>query len=534
MILLAASGLVLLIACANVANLLLARLLKRERELAVRSALGASRTRLIRQLLTETVMLALAGGALGLALAPPALAVLVRFAARFSTRAGEVKLDWHVLVFTLVVSVFAGLLFGVAPAVSSSRRISDALKQASGQTTASEGRQRLRAGLVVAQVAISFMLLIGAGLMLHSIMVLQNVDPGFRADRVLTMRISASFSKYTNTQQLTDLSNNILRQVRAVGGVESAAMSSNFPFDPAGIAAGPGNNNFQIEGRPISKGELAPTVDTTGVTPGYFETIRQPLLAGRTFTDHDDGKATNVTVINAAMAHHRWPSEDPVGRRITFDDGETWIKVVGIVGNVREYGLEKSAGDELYLPFAQGFFGGRLVVRTIADPSSVAALVRMAVRKVDPQLAIDRIDTIERLQHESIASPRTTTILLGIFATLALVISATGIAGVMALSISQRGHELGIRMALGQQRSSILQMVVGQGVALAIAGTALGMIGAIVIGRALSSLLYNTSPTDLKTYAAVSIVFLVSATLACLLPARRVTLIDPSTALRQE
>jgi putative ABC transport system permease protein len=408
------------------------------------------------------------------------------------------------------------------------------LKQASGQTTPSEGRQRLRAGLVIAQVAVSFILLIGAGLMFHSILVLQAVDPGFRPDRVLTMRISPNASKYTTNQQFTDVINNILREVRALGGVESAGMASNFPFDPGGIVAGPGNNNFEIEGRPISKGELAPTVDGTGVTPGYFESIRQPLLAGRTFTDHDDAKSMKVTVINQSMAHHRWPNEDPIGKRISFDDGKTWIQIVGIVGDVREYGLEKSVGDELYLPFAQGNFGNRLVVRTSAEPCSVAGLVRAAVRKVDPQLAIDQIDTIQRLQHESIASPRTTTILLGIFATLALVISATGIAGVMALSISQRGHELGIRMALGQQRSSILQMVVGQGLALAIAGTILGMIGAIVIGRALSSLLYNTSPTDLKTYAAVSVVFLVSATLACLLPARRVTLIDPSTALRQE
>jgi putative ABC transport system permease protein len=258
------------------------------------------------------------------------------------------------------------------------------------------------------------------------------------------------------------------------------------------------------------------------------------LVAGRTFADKDDAKGVQVTVINQSLARHRWLSEDPVGKRITFDNGKTWIQIVGIVGDVREYGLEKSVGDELYLPFAQGNFGNKLVVRTSADPSSVSALVRSAVRKIDSQIAIDQVDTMERLQHESMASPRTTTILLGIFATLALVISATGIAGVMALSISQRTHELGVRMALGQQKSSILQMVVGQGLMLAISGTALGMIGAIVIGRALSSLLYNTSPTDLKTYAAVSVVFLVCATLACLLPARRVTLIDPSTALRQE
>ncbi|HJX00296.1 MAG TPA: ABC transporter permease [Terriglobales bacterium] len=534
LVLLGAAGFVLLIACANVANLMLARLMKRERELAVRSALGAGKMRLIRQLLTESVMLAVAGGALGLLIAPPALQLLVRFAARFTTRAAEVKIDLPVLLFTLVVSVVTGLLFGLAPAISSSRQLSDALKQASGQTTSGSKRQRLRALLVVAQVTVSFMLLVGAGLMIRSILTLQNVNPGFRPDRLLTMRISTGFTKYTTTEQYNGLGTEILRRVRAIGGIESAALATNYPFSPSGIISGPGNNNFQIEGKPVSKGELAPTVDVTLVGTGYFETIRQPLLEGRTFVDHDDQHSEQVAVINERMAHHRWPSEDPMGKRITFDDGKNWIKIVGIVGNVREYGLAKAADDELYLSTAQQGFFSSLLVRTTADPLNIAPLVRSAVHSVDPQVAIDRVDTIERLQQESFASPRTTTILLGVFAALAVIISATGIAGVMALSIGQRTHELGIRLALGQSVMSLLQMVVKHGIALALAGTILGIIGALGVSRLISSLLYQTSPTDVLTYAAVSLVFLLVAAISCFVPARRVTMIDPSQALRQE
>ncbi|HVH88767.1 MAG TPA: ABC transporter permease [Terriglobales bacterium] len=531
-ILLAAAGLVLVIACANVANLMLARLLKREREFAVRSALGANKLRLVRQLLTESILLAVAGGALGLAIAPPALQLLIKFAARFTTRAGEVKVDWHILLFTLVVSVLAGVLFGFAPALSSSTHIVDALKQASGQTTSSGSRQRLRTALVVAQVTVSFVLLIAAGLMIRSILTLQRVDPGFRPDHLLTMRIDGSFSK--NAEQLIGAGDNILRRVRALPGVESAALATGFPFRPNNLLYGPGVNSFQIEDKPTSKGELAPTTDVTVVGTDYFGTIRQPLIQGREFADHDDAKATRVAVINQQMGRHRWPGEDPIGKRITFDEGKHWVQIVGIVGDVREYGLEKSVGDELYLAASQQGFFSSLVVRTAIDPMNLATLVRAAIRDVDSKLAVDQVDTIERFRHESVASPRTTTILLGIFAGLALLISATGIAGVMALSITQRSHELGIRLALGQSKGSVVQMVVRQGVAMAVAGTILGIAGALGLSRLLSSLLYRTSTTDMFTYAAVSTIFVSVAAVSCFVPARRVTAIDPSEALRQE
>jgi predicted permease len=534
LVLLGAAGFVLLIACANVANLMLARLLKRERELAVRSALGATRARLVRQLLTETVLLSLTGGALGLELAYPTLTLLVKFAARFTTRANEVRIDGVVLAFTLGVSVLSGLLFGFAPALSSRERVSDALKQGSGQTTSSRGRQRLRAGLVVVQIAVSFILLIGAGLMIRSFEKLLSVDPGFSPERVLTLNLSPNFSRYTKAEQFVALGDNILRSVRAVGGVESAALASNFPFNPQAVTSGPGSVSFDVEGRLLSNGDLQPHVDTTGVSPGYFETIRQPLLRGRTFTDHDDANAMQVAVINQAMVVHRFASEDPVGKRISFDGGKTWITIVGIIADAREYGLEHAVGDEVYLPVNQLGFSGSLVVRTMTDPTSMTPLLRKALHDVDPQLAVDQVETIERLQHESLASPRITAILLGIFAGLALVISASGIAGIMALTVSQRTRELGIRLALGQSKSSVVGMVVRQGLAVALAGTALGLIGAMVLGRLLSSLLYATSPTDTSTFAGVSLLFIAVAGLACFLPARRVTLIDPFTALRQE
>jgi len=533
-VLLAAAGFVLLIACANVANLMLARILKRERELAVRSALGASKLRIVRQLLTEAVMLALAGGILGLLIAPPALRLLAQFAARFTTRADEVKMDWPVLLFTLLASLVAGILAGVAPALASSRQVTDTLKQATGQATSSNTRQRVRAALVVAQVAVSFMLLVGAGLMLRSIVTLQHVDPGFRMDHLLTMRLSINFTHYKNNQDFEELSSNLVRRLSTVGGVESAAIGSNYPFSRQGIVAGPGRNGVQIEGRLTIPGQAPPIVDIDFVSSEYFSTIRQPLLQGRFFTDHDDEKALKVAIINQSMRRHLWPTEDPIGKRISFDQGQTWNTIAGVVGDAREYGLERGSPEKIYLPVLQNGGGNRVVLRTSLDPMSVIPLVRAAIRSVDPQLAIDQVDTMERLQQDSLASPRTTTILLGVFAGLALLISATGIAGVMALSISQRTRELGVRMALGQSRRSIIEMVVRQGLILAVAGTVLGIAGALALARLLSSLLYQTSPTDALTYAAVALVFLAAALISCFVPAHRVTMIDPSYCLRQE
>jgi predicted permease len=404
----------------------------------------------------------------------------------------------------------------------------------SGRSTSSRSRQYLRSGLVVGQVAVSFMLLIGAGLMIRSFLKMQEVDPGFRPDHLLTLRMSPSFSHYTTPQQFATLFDNVLRNVGNVGGVVSVALVSNVPFSPNGVVSGPGNTNFEIEGRLVSKGELAPQVDTTTVSSGYFDTIRQPLLSGRNFNDHDDTKALRVAVINQAMAKHRWPAEDAVGKRITFDHGQTWITIAGVVGDAREYGVIRPVNDEVYLPLTQGNFAANMVARTSMDPLSISSLVQAAVHNAGAQVAVDRVETIERFQQESIAAPRVTTILLGLFAVLAMIISASGIAAVMALSVSQRTQELGIRMALGAQRQSIIRMVVGQGLALAVVGTVVGIAGAIALTRLLETLLFATSPTDILTFAGVSAVFLAVAAIACFIPARQVTTIDPLIALRQE
>jgi putative ABC transport system permease protein len=534
LVLLGAAGLVLLIACANVANLLLARLLKLERELALRAALGAGKVRLIRQLLTESLLLSVAGGALGLALAPATLKLLVKFAERFTTRAAEVKIDTPILLFAALLSLGAGLLFGLWPAFSSSRNVSEALKQGA-RSTGDRGSQGLRAGLVVAQIAVSFILLIGAGLMIRSFVKLQRVDPGFSPARLLTMRISPSFTHYTQTQHFLTLTANVLNHVDAVSGVESAALASNFPFNPARLANGPTSVEFRIKGRPFSPSDPVMQMDLDGVTPAYFQTIRQPVVAGRLLDEHDDEKAPAVAVINQTLARHRWPSEDPVGKFISLDAGQTWIQIVGIVEDTKEYGLARAVGDVVYAPNRQlGFFPVNLVVRTSADPTTVASSLRVAIREVDPELAVDRVATIEGLEAESITAPRVTAILLGLFAALALVISASGVAAVMALAVSQRTSELGIRMALGASRESVVFMVLRQGLYLALGGAALGIAGALALTRLVSTLLYDTSPTDLFTFAATSLLFLAVAATACFVPARQITAIDPMLALRQE
>ncbi|MGA8027966.1 MAG: ABC transporter permease [Bryobacteraceae bacterium] len=533
LVLLGAAGFVLMIACANVANLLLARLLKIEHELAVRAALGASKLRLIRQLLTESVLLSLSGGALGVAIARSTVALLAKFAERFTTRAAEVTLDVPVLLFTLLISIATGLLFGLLPAYSSMGHLNKALKQGSGRSTTTRAGRHFSSALVVAQVAASFMLLIGAGLMIQSFLKLQQVNPGFNPERLLTMRLSVNYWNYKDNQ-LSVLSHNILRRVNELGAVQSAALASNFPFNPGRIAQGPLNASFEIEGRHLAKGEVAPLVDIIMASPEYFATLRQPLIEGRNFTYRDNEKAPQVGIVNRAMARHRWPTENPIGKRVTFDEGKNWTTIVGVVGDTTEYGQGQPLQDELYVPLDQSGFSGDLIVRTAVDPMGIAPLIRSAIHALDPLIAFDRVNTISAFEQDSVAAPRITTILLGLFAAVAVAISAAGIAAVMALAVTQRTRGLGIRMALGAQRRSVLRMIVFECIGLAATGTAVGIIGALALTRLLSSFLYATSPTDVSTFSAVSALFLAIAVVACFFPARQVTAIEPVIALRQE
>jgi putative ABC transport system permease protein len=534
LVLLGAAFFVLVIACANVANLLLARLLASDRELAVRTALGASKGRLVRQLLTESLLLSVLGAVAGLALTPAAVGVLTRFAARLTTRAGEVRVDVPVLLFAVGLAVLTGLVFGIAPALAATRQIADPLRAASSRVTASRAKRRLRAALVVAQVAVSVVLLAGTGLVVRSLTELLKVSPGFQPEGLVTARLTPNFTKYADAPALLGLLARVLEEVRSVPGVASAALVSNPPFSPSGIASGPGQTLFEIEGRPTATGDLAPRVDVTIASPGYFDTLRQPLAAGRGFTESDDAERPLVGVVNRTMARHRFPGEDPVGRRISIDGGQHWISVVGVVEDAREYGLNRPASDEVYLPLAQSGFAGSLMVRTTGDPRPLLSAVREAVRRVDPHVAVDRESTLDAFVSDSVATPRVTATLLGLFSVFGLVVSAAGVAAVVALTVSQRTHELGIRLALGATRVDIARAVVSHGMTLAVAGILIGCAGAVGLGRVMASLLFGVSPNDAVTFTGVAAVFLAVTALACLVPARRVTAIDPVDALRHE
>ncbi len=535
-VLLAGSGFVLLIACANVANLMLARLLRLRREMAVRAALGASRGRLLRQLLTESMLISFTGGILGLSFAPLALSVLVKFASRYTTRATEVQIDAPVLLFTLLMAVGTGIIFGLAPAFSSSAKAGEALKQGGGRNASGRGARIVRNALVVTQVAVSFVLLIGAGLMLRSFVRMSEVNPGFRTDHLLSMRLTPNGGKYGSHVLLSGLTSNITRHIKAIAGVDALANASNVPLSPTGIASGPGNVEFTIAGQPLSQGALAPLVDITAAGPTYFSTIGQPLIAGRSFNEHDDDTSPAVAIVNQSMVHHRWPTTNPIGQRVAFSARpDSWYTIVGVVGDTREYGLATPAKDEIYLATAQqGGFSNKLIVRTGVDPAALTPLIREAIREVDPFIAIDQLDTLEHFQYESMAPPRVTATLMGIFAALALLISTCGIAAVMMLSVTQQTRELGIRMAIGAHRGKLVADVLRQGLFLAMIGIAAGVSGALALTRLLSTLLYATSPTDVTTFVAVSALFLAVAGAACFVPARQVTAIDPMIALREQ
>jgi predicted permease len=526
LLLLGTAGFVLLIVCASVANLLLARLARREREMAVRTALGAGRGRLLRQVLTESTMLAIAGGVVGLALAWASLDLLVTFASRFTPRASEIAIDSTVLLFSLTMSVMTGLLFGCVPVLTARRDVLPALHVGSPRTTSS--RQRLRSGLIVAQVAISFVLLIGAGLMTRSLVNLQRVDPGFRAANILTMRVDLNFTKYDTPAKRVDFYERLLDRLSAEPGVESVAASATFPLNETG----PFSFRFRIEGKPVPEGSPLPTAGIRAASPTYFSAMGIPVLRGRTFSERDDRQNPRVLVINDSLARHHWPGDDPVGRRVSFDGGETWETVVGVVADTRQR-LDQASGDEIYWSVLQrSQLSGTWLVETRADPKMMANQVRAALREIDPEQAVDRFRTLDQVRDASLAPPRLTTMLLAMFASLALIVTAAGLAGVIAFSVSQRTHEFGIRMALGARTANVLGMVLREGVLLVAIGLVIGATGAMLLTSLISSLLFGVTSTDLITYGAVATVLLLVALLACYLPARRAAAVDPMIALR--
>lgn len=531
LILLGTVGFVLLIVCANVANLSLARSAQREREMSVRSALGAGRGRLILQMLTESVTLSFAGGAVGVLLAIGTLGLLTDFTARFTARAHEISIDWSVLLFTLLISLGAGILFGLIPALPSSKQSAGGLRQGGGRAVGSRLGRRLRSALIVAQVAVSFTLLVGAGLMMRSVVKLAHVNPGFDPEHVLTMMIDLNWSKYNSSQTIRNFQEPLLEKVRALPGVVEASLGRSFPLNRQPLRT----TSLILEGQGDGVVRGSGQVGIIGVSPRYFDTMRIPILLGRDFQAGDDAKSEGVVIVNHTMAEHFWPGQDPVGKRLSGGAEEPWLRVVGVVGDVRNVGLDSKPGDELYLNHLQSPSRvSRLVARTVGEPLRIISQVRDAVYAIDPEQPIAQVRTMEQVRLDAYASPRLTTILLGLFASLAVLITAAGIAGVVAFSVSQRTQEFGIRMALGAGSRRVLRLVVGQGIVLVVAGLSLGVAAAVGLSSMLRGLLFEVAPTDPLTFLAVGLLFLAIALVACLVPARRATSIDPLTALRCE
>ncbi len=531
LILLGITSLVLLIACANVANLTLARMLGRDRELALRAALGAGRGRLIRQLLTESTLLATAGGVVGVVFAMATVGMLTTFVSRFTSRTGEVSVDLPVLAFTLLVSVVTGVLFGTLPALGTRVNLTTALKQGSNQAGDGSGRRRLQGALIVAQVAVSVVLLVGAGLLLASFYRLQQVDAGYRSNGVLSAQVYGNFSRYGNIDALRRLYLPILDRLDGQPGVVSAAITNAVPL--AGSA--PGTTRFDIDGRVTDDPDRRPTTDLRVASEKYFDTIGIPVVGGRAFAALDTAESLPVAVINRSMTRY-WDGTDPVGTRISLNRGETWLTVVGVVGDVRQFGLAQETVAQIYVPLAQApnNFGGQVLVRTAGTPSGFAQLLRETVYAVDPNQPVENIQTLDDLRSEALAAPRLTATLLSVFAGLALLVTLAGIGGVIATSVTQRTREFGVRMALGASRGAVMAMVLRQGLTLVGIGLVLGIAAAAVGGRVLSAYLYQTTPRDPLIVGVVAVTFLGAAALACLAPARRATTVDPLIALRTE
>ena len=528
--LLATAGFVLLIACANVANLTLARLSRRKRELAVRAAIGAGRARILRQLVTESTMIALAGGVLGLGIAAASRHFLVSFASRFTPRAAEISIDGRVLLFTLAASLATGIVFGAIPALRGMRDLAGSLKE-SDEGRAAVGGRRGNGILVVPQVAVSLVLLVAAGLLVKSLVRLSSVDPGFEPENVLTSRVSLDWSRYTKPEMSRAFYDGLLQKIAGFPGVRGAAIASAFPLS----GGTPFNSDLEIEGRPLPAGAAPPQVYPQIVGPQFFRVVGIPVLRGRAFTEHEAPDAPLVAIVNAAFARRHFGSESAaVGHRINLGGAPIrWREIVGVVGDVKQFGLDKPSGEEAYVPYVQG--GGntmRVLIRAASDPERLSRQFVAAVHELDRTAPVSDVHTLARLKRSSLDSPRLTTTLFAGFALLALAIAAAGIGAVTAFSVGQRTREIGIRMALGASKGDVLRMVLRQGMRPVFVGLAIGLAGAFAFARVLSALLYSVAPTDPVTFVVVSAALVATAAVACLLPGRRAVRVDPMVALR--
>jgi putative ABC transport system permease protein len=539
LVLLGAVGFVLLIACANVANLLLARAATRSKEVAVRTALGATRERLLRQLLTESLLVSLAGGAVGLLLAYAGVRMLVAMDVGNLPRSEEMGIDGVVLVFTLLVSLLAGVLFGLAPAIhTATPDLHGALKEGGRGTTADRGSHALRRSLVVTEVALALTLLTGAGLLLKSFARLQRVDPGFDPASLLTFNLSLPDTRYPSDTAQTAFFDQVLPAIARIPGVIGVGGTSVMPFGGSWSTG-----SFEIEGYQPPEDQPGPWGDIRIVSPTFFETLRIPLLRGRYLSDEDRENTRPVAVIDQEFVRRYWPDEDPIGKRFTFGppDGVTdttqneWIEVVGVVGHTAHEGLDADARLQLYLSYRQMPLPFMTVaVRTRGHPDRYVNLVRQAVRSVDPDQPISGVANMDELLSRSVGQRRLSMMLLSLFSGIALVLASIGIYGVMSYSVTQRARELGVRIALGADRSDVLRLVLRQGMGLALLGIGIGLAAALGLTRLIESQLYGIAATDPATFALVAAVLAATALLANLIPAVRAMRMDPAVVLREE
>lgn len=533
-LLFAAVGFVLMIACANVAGLLLARVTARHKEVAVRIALGASRWRIVRQLLTESIILSALSGLLGLIFAYVGIKLLVTLTPPDVPRLHEIGLHIPVFFWTLVISILTGVLFGLAPALQASRPdLNEALKKSAGRNQGGFQRGSLRNLLIVSEVAVALLLSVGAGLMIKSFLRLQQVSPGFEVNNLLTMSIALPRQKYREPQQANVFFDQLAGQIKTLPGVKSVGGIDPLPFSNSNVTTG-----FVVEGAPPVPLAERPDVGKRTVTPAYFETMGIPVLRGRAFTAQDRDNTPHVIIVNEALASRYWSNQDIIGKRLGFEDDESkqvWREIVGVVGNVKHQGLEAEAKAEVYFPNQQSpknFMS--VVVRTSSDPASMIPAIRGQVFTIDKDQPVFDIMTMDQRLAKSVASSRFVMLLLGTFSVLALGLAAVGLYGAMAYLVTQRTPEIGLRMALGAQRSDVFKLVVGKGMRLVIIGMAIGLVASLALTRVMGSLLFEVTPTDALTFVIVSGVLLTVALLACYIPARRATNVDPLTSLRNE
>jgi predicted permease len=533
LVLFSAVGFVLLIACANVANLMLARGANRQKEIALRIALGATRGRVVRQLLTETVLLALLGGVLAFLIAGWGAEVQVSLSSGSLPNPGDIGIDRWTLGFTMLISLAAGIVAGIAPALQFTKaEMSETLKQGTGRTGGSSIKQRTRKALVVCEVALSLILLIGAGLMIRSFWKLQNVDPGFDTGNTLTLTVGLSPNRYSEPSQQLAFLDRVLEQISAQPGVVSVGATSTLPLTGSGS-----KQPFTVEGRPAAAVAEQPLAQTRYVTPDYFRAMGVPLRQGRFFSDQDRENGIQVVIISEAMARQLWPGQDPIGKRLTpsFHLEQGPREVVGVVGDVKSSVLETMPAATMYLPYRQAPRPYMIfVARTASDPQSFIQPLSRAIYSVDREQALTSVRTMEQVLTDSLSGRRFNMTLLIVFAALALILAAVGVYGVINYSVALRRRELGIRMALGAKTTDILRLVLGQGLTLTLIGVGVGLLGAYILTRLMASLLYGVAATDLLTFASVSGVLIVVGLLASYLPARRATKVDPVIALRSE